>query len=98
MRISRDPFTPIMSVLRSENPLRDYRAIADRVERTAPNPKEMPVAAAESARAYLVLRFGMHWALRQRNLRELLLCPRGKPPKASDSLELPARRTALVGT
>lgn len=87
MRISRDPFTPIMAVLRSERPLEVYRSIADEVERAAPDRATAPLAAAEAARGYLVLRFGMQLALRQRNMRELLLCQRGKRPKGERFLQ-----------
>ena len=87
MRISRDPFYPIMVVLKSDSPLALYRKIADEVERTRPDPKQFPLAAAEASRAYLVLRMEMHLGLRQRNMRELLLCQRSETPKGERFLQ-----------
>jgi hypothetical protein len=77
-RAHRDPFEPILTVLKSDSPLGEYRKITREILRLSPNEKLQPVEAAEAARAYLMLRLGMHVGLRQRNMRELLLCPRGR--------------------
>lgn len=52
-----------------------------------PDERSQPIEAAEAARAYLMLRFGMHLGLRQRNFRELLLCPLGQEPKGNLTLQ-----------
>jgi hypothetical protein len=87
MRVHRDAFEAVRVVLNKKSPLTEYRKIAHEVLRHLPNEKLDPVAAAEAVRAYLMLRFGMHLGLRQRNLRELLLCPRGSQPKHNVELE-----------
>jgi hypothetical protein len=74
-RYNRDPFHTIMPVLKAEAPLAEYKKIADEILKRWPSPST-PLEAAEASRAYLMLRFGMHLGLRQRNLRELLLCPK----------------------
>ena len=44
-------------------------------------------AVAEAIRAFLLLRFGFHTGLRQKNLSELLLCKRGTMPTSEQRLE-----------
>ena len=80
-RIHRDPFEPILPVLEAENPLAEYRKITDEIAKRMPDARRYPKAAAEATRAFLMLRFGLHTGLRQRNLRELMLCPRGQTPR-----------------
>ena len=63
--------------MRAESPLGEYKKIADEVLRWQPNERKYPRAAAECARAYLLLRFAMHLGLRQANLRDLLICYKG---------------------
>jgi hypothetical protein len=46
-----------------------------------------PRAAAEAVRAFLLLRLGLHLGLRQKNLRQLLVCPRGQFPTSERRLE-----------
>ena len=60
----------------------EYRKIADEILRLRPDEALYPVCAAEAARSYLLLRLGMHLGLRQRNLRELLVCPKGEVPRS----------------
>jgi hypothetical protein len=76
-RVHRDPFEPILPVLESASPLAEYRKIADEILRLRPNEAHFPMCAAEASRSYLLLRLGMHLGLRQRNLRELLVCQKG---------------------
>ena len=78
MRTHRDPFEPILPVLRSNNPLKTYKRVATEILRRMPDKSIHPVEAAEAVRSYLMLRFGMHLGFRQRNLRELLLCHPGQ--------------------
>jgi hypothetical protein len=87
MRIHRDPFEPILPVLEAANPLREYRKIADEILRLMPDEKGHPLNAAISIRSYLLVRFAMQLGIRQRNLRELLLCPRGDKPRSPRQLE-----------
>lgn len=42
---------------------------------------------AEAVRAYLLIRLGLHLGLRQKNLRQLLVCPRGERPRSERALE-----------
>lgn len=86
MRTHRDPFEPILPILNSPSPLGEYRKIADEMLRRMPNEKLHPTEAAETVRNYLMFRFGMHLGFRQRNLRELLLCPRGRKKKGELAL------------
>jgi hypothetical protein len=86
-RIHRDPFFPVLSVLRCDAPLQEYRKIADAVLRCMPNENRHPVAAAEHVRAYLLIRLEMQLALRGRNLRELLVCQKMGQPKEDRELK-----------
>ena len=87
-RIHRDPFTPIMPVLTAKCPLREYKKIGDHLLRDMPNERKRPMEAATAIRAYLMFRFAIHLGSRQRNLRELLLCPPGEKPRETRELEL----------
>jgi hypothetical protein len=86
-RVHRDPFEPILVVLEAERPLAEYRKITDEILRRMPDARRHPKAAAEAVRAFLMLRIGLHTGLRQRNLRELMLCPRGSTPRPERWLE-----------
>jgi hypothetical protein len=46
-----------------------------------------PRPAAETVRSFLMLRIGLHTGLRQKNLRELLVCPPGRTPTSERNLE-----------
>ncbi|GES53252.1 hypothetical protein Rhsp01_58680 [Rhizobium sp. NBRC 114257] len=87
MRIHRDPFEPIMCVLEAPSPLAEYRKITDEILLRMPDKDRYPRAAAESVRSFLMLRLGLHLGLRQKNLRQLLLCPRGHIPTSERRLE-----------
>lgn len=86
-RIHRDPFEPILPVLESDSPVGEYRKITEEIVRLMPDERRFPRAAAEAVRSFLLLRLGMHLGLRQRNLRELLVCPRGRMPTSERHLE-----------
>ena len=90
VRVHRDSFEPIRPVLVADNPVKEYRRITSELIARLPCPKRDPDAAAEAVRGYLMLRFGLHLGLRQKNLRELLLCPPGAQPTPTNRLE--ARR------
>ncbi|WP_279483833.1 hypothetical protein [Aureimonas sp. SK2] len=86
-RIHRDPFEPILPILEAKSPVGEYRRITEEIARRMPDERTYPKATAEAARAFLLLRFGLHTGLRQKNLRELLVCPRGRIPTAERVLE-----------
>lgn len=85
-RVHRDPFEPILAILESDSPVGEYRKITEEILRLMPDERRYPMAAAESVRSFLMLRFGLHLGLRQKNLRQLLLCPRGQTPKTDRQL------------
>lgn len=87
MRVHRDPFEPIMVVLEADSPLSEYRKITDEILKRMPDENRYPRAAAESVRSFLLLRLGLHLGLRQKNLRQLRLCPRGHFPTSERRLE-----------
>lgn len=87
MRVHRDPFEPIMCVLEAPSPLAEYRKITDEILLRMPDRDRYPRAAAESVRSFLMLRLGLHLGLRQKNLRQLLFCPRGHFPTSERRLE-----------
>ncbi|WP_075042273.1 hypothetical protein [Brucella intermedia] len=86
-RIHRDPFEPIMCILEAESPLAEYRKITDEIIKRIPDEHRYPRAAAEAVRSFLMLRLGLHLGLRQKNLRQLLVCPRGQFPTSERRLE-----------
>jgi hypothetical protein len=86
-RVHRDPFEPILPILEDENPVAAYRKITLEVRRRMPDRKRYPRAAAEVARSFLMLRFGLHLGVRQKNLRQLLVCPRTALPRTERQLE-----------
>jgi hypothetical protein len=86
-RVHRDPFEPIMVVLEADSPLAEYRKITDEILRRIPDERRYPRAAAEAVRAFLMLRLGLHLGLRQKNLRQLLVCERGRAPMSERRLE-----------
>ncbi|WP_420841279.1 hypothetical protein [Ensifer aridi] len=87
MRVHRDPFEPIMCVLEADSPLAEYRKITDEILKRMPDEDRYPRAAAEAVRSFLMLRLGLHLGLRQKNLRQLLVCPRGDFPTSERRLE-----------
>jgi hypothetical protein len=76
-KVHHDPFEPILPVLEAASPVGEYRKIADEIRYWSPCSQRYPKAAAESARAYLMIRFGLHLGFRQKNLRELLFAREG---------------------
>ncbi|UXT60719.1 hypothetical protein FY134_23755 (plasmid) [Agrobacterium fabrum] len=87
MRVHRDPFEPIMCVLEADSPLAEYRKITDEIVKRMPDENRYPRPAAEAVRSFLLLRLGLHLGLRQKNLRQLRLCPRGHHPTSERRLE-----------
>lgn len=87
-RVHRDTFEPIMAVLEADSPVGEYRRIADEVLRLMPRKDRYPKAAAESVRSFLIIRLGLHLGVRQKNLRELLFCPRHERPLSERQLEM----------
>lgn len=87
IRMHRDPFAPILPVLTHESPLGEYKKIGDELLRHMPDEQLRPMAASTAVRNYLMFRFALHLGLRQRNLRELLVCPPGQKAKDTSALE-----------
>lgn len=87
LRVHRDQFEPIMCVLEAPSPLAEYRKITDEILLRMPDKDRYPRAAAESVRSFLMLRLGLHLGLRQKNLRQLMFCPRGHFPTSERRLE-----------
>lgn len=86
-RVHRDPFEPIMCILEADSPLTEYRKITDEIIKRIPDEDRYPRAAAEAIRSFLMLRLSLHLGLRQKNLRQLLVCPRGHFPTSERRLE-----------
>lgn len=86
-RVHRDPFEPILPILEDQSPLGAYRRITHEILRHMPDRRRYPRGAAESVRGFLMLRFALHLGVRQKNLRELLLCQRGSSPRTDRQLE-----------
>lgn len=86
-RVHRDPFEPILPVLESESPVGAYRRITEEIVRLMPSERLYPLSAAEVVRSFLMLRLGLHLGVRQKNLRQLLVCPRGHQPRSERQLE-----------
>lgn len=86
-RVHRDPFEPILPILEDQSPLGAYRRITHEILRHMPDRRRYPRGAAESVRGFLMLRFALHLGVRQKNLRELLLCQRGSLPRTDRQLE-----------
>jgi hypothetical protein len=85
-RVHHDPFEPILPVLEADSPVGEYRKIADEILALRPCSRRYPKAAAESARAFLMIRFGLHLGFRQKNLRQLLVCLPGETPRSERQL------------
>lgn len=85
-RVHRDPFEPILPVLEADSPVGAYRKITDEIVRLMPDERRYPRAAAEAVRSFLLIRLGLHLGLRQKNLRQLLICPRGRLPTSERRL------------
>ncbi|MDP5280088.1 hypothetical protein Q9Q95_14245 [Sphingomonas sp. DG1-23] len=86
-RVHRDPFEPILPILEQESPVGAYRRITAEILDRMPDMHRYPRAAAEAVRGFLMLRLGLHLGVRQKNLRQLLLCPRGTPHRTERQLE-----------
>ncbi|MFT4956410.1 MAG: hypothetical protein ACI8U3_002816 [Brevundimonas sp.] len=86
-RVHRDPFEPLLPVLEAASPLEAYRRITEEILRLMPDARRYPLQAAEATRSFLMLRFGLHLGLRQKNLRELLVRRRGEPATPERDLE-----------
>lgn len=86
-RIHRDPFEPILPILEAASPVGEYRRITEEILNRMPDEKRYPRATAEAVRSFLMLRLGLHLGVRQKNLRQLLLCRRGSPVTPERELE-----------
>ena len=87
-RVHRDSFEPILPILEAESPVGEYRRITQEIVRQMPDARRYPLAAAEAVRSLLMLRLGLHLGVRQKNLRQLLLCPPHRDHTPERQLEL----------
>ena len=85
-KVHRDPFEPIMPILEADSPVGEYRKITEEILRLMPDHRRYPRAAAEATRSFLILRLGLHLGLRQKNLRQLMLCLPGELPRTERQL------------
>ncbi|TYB83741.1 helix-turn-helix domain-containing protein [Oceaniovalibus sp. ACAM 378] len=76
----RDPFEALMPVLEAEAPLNDYYKIVHEIRRRMPD-DTYPVRKAEALRGLMMLRLGLELGFRQKNNRELLICPSDRVPR-----------------
>ena len=81
MTKGRDPFEAILPVLDAPSPLREYYNIVYEIRERMPD-GAYPVRRAEALRDLMMMRLGLELALRQKNNRELLICPPGKKPRS----------------
>ncbi len=86
VRVHRDAFEPILAILETDLPLATYRRITAEIADRIPDARRYPKAAAEVVRGLLMLRLGLHLGVRQKNLRQLLVCPRGGTPRSDRQL------------
>ncbi|MFD2781642.1 hypothetical protein ACFS32_11635 [Novosphingobium pokkalii] len=86
-QVHRDPFEPILPILEAESPVGEYRKITEEILRTLPDERRYPRQAAEAIRSFLMLRLGLHLGLRKKNLRQLMVCLPGRPPRTERQLE-----------
>lgn len=87
-QIHRDPFEPILPILEADSPLAEYRKITDEILRNLPDERRYPRRTAEAIRSFLLLRLGLHLGLRQKNLRQLMVCLPGQTPRTERQLEI----------
>ncbi|WP_159587948.1 hypothetical protein [Chelativorans xinjiangense] len=85
-RVHRDPFEPIMPVLEADSPVGEYRKITEEILRLMPDERLYRRPTAEAVRSFLMLRLGLHLGLRQKNLRQLMVCQRGRLPRSERQL------------
>ncbi len=86
-RVHRDPFEPLLPVLEAASPVGEYRKITQEILARMPDARRHPQGAAECVRSFLMLRLGLHLGLRQKNLRQLRVRPRGCPHTSERELE-----------
>jgi transcriptional regulator with XRE-family HTH domain len=77
----RDPFEAIRPVLNDDNPRDVYHEIAREIRARMPD-RSSGVRRPEALRALMLLRLGLVMPLRQKNMRQLLICPPGKRPRS----------------
>jgi transcriptional regulator with XRE-family HTH domain len=81
----RDPFEALYPVVEDPYPLFVYWRIVDEIRSRMPGP-EYPVRTAEALRSLAIMRIALGSALRSKNLRELLICPKGGRPRSEKEL------------
>ena len=85
-RCHRDPFVPIAPVLQAKSPLHEYRKITNEILKRSVECSSL-TDRAKTIRSYLMIRLGAHLGLRQRNLRQLLICPQDTKHRTTKQLQ-----------
>lgn len=83
---ARNSFDAIRTVLHSEEPMRVYKKIADEILLRPVALASGKFGQAEKVRSYLMIRIPCEIGSRSKNLRQLLVCPRGKRPHSLNEL------------
>ena len=91
----RDPFEALLPALDAENPRNVYDSICDEIRGRMPDGSS-PIRRAEALRALMLIRIGLILPLRQKNLRELLVCLPGDRPKSFKELKLLKRGDSSI--
>jgi hypothetical protein len=63
--------------------LAEDRKLTDEIVRCMPDENRYPRAAVDAVRSFLMLRLGLHLGLRQKNLRQLLVCATYQRPSTT---------------
>jgi len=80
MQQGRDPFEALLPVVNAENPRDVYYKIIPEIRARMPDGTS-DVRRAEALRALMLIRLGLVMPLRQKNMRQMLLCPPGQKPR-----------------
>lgn len=86
IKVHREAFVPIETILYARRPYDEYMKIVDEIRRRIPDRRFDPVGAAETYRDLLMARMGINLGLRSHEICDLRLCPRGK--EATSNIEL----------
>ncbi|MGB4775071.1 MAG: hypothetical protein WBP45_07865, partial [Daejeonella sp.] len=86
LQTGRDRFHAILPILESECPLSEYLKIAEEILRLMPESEKNKKEKAEAVRSFLIVRLVLHLGVRQKNIRELLICPKGSNRASEASL------------
>lgn len=78
-QVHRSSFEAIETILATDNPIREYRKITKEIITHVEKGGLSAYEEAQAIRAFLMMQFGLHLGLRQKNLRELLVGTSDRP-------------------